>query len=388
MYLLSLSFMLSLILFSLPSSLYAQNHVPIDGKEYLSRFYDSLSKQGEFGHKTRITHVGDSHVIADIWTSQMRKLFQSRYADGGRGWVLVGKGWRSFSQSQISYEQVGDWSIDTLKGGVDDGFLGLAGCSFSSKNPSDRLKITNQRKQQSSSFNQVFVHTLGQPQGGQFLVKIDGVLQHTQSSQSNYLNIMSHLFTMPKQSTTIELMPLGDGEVRFLSVSLEKEEGGVLYDALGLNGAQAKHLLRNQRRALNQSLALVQSDLLILSYGINELYSGSFEKNRYEQHMRYLLDSLLFVNGKRNQQNCLLTGAFSAIKNDQPIANMDELYQIQARLATLYQCAFWDANSAMGKDLRVWQAKGWAQNDGVHLTAKGYEKMAELLFAAMMNEVQ
>jgi lysophospholipase L1-like esterase len=375
-------------LFLLPLNLYAQHHVSIEGKAYLSDFYASLSKQGQPEHKTRITHVGDSHVIADIWTSQMRKLFQNRFSDGGRGWVLVGKGWRSFAQSQISYDQVGDWSIDTLKGGVDDGFLGLAGCSFSSKNPADRLRIINQRKQQTSSFNQVFIHTLGQPQGGQFLVKIDGVLQNTQSTQSDYLSILNHVLSVSKPATTIELMPMGDGEVRFLSVSLEKKEGGILYDALGLNGAQAKHLLRNQRRALNQSLALVHADLLILSYGINELYSGSFEKKRYEQHMRYLLDSLLMDNGKRNQQNCLLTGAFSALKNGRPIEKMGELYDVQASLAKSYQCAFWDAHSAMGKDLSIWQNQGWAQNDGVHLTAKGYEKMAELLFAALMENFE
>ncbi len=357
----------------------------IENPQALNHFFDQL-RAHQKPNKIRITHVGDSHVIADIWTSHLRKLFQAKFGDGGRGWVLVGKGWRSFAQSQISYQQIGSWHIDTLKGGIDDGFLGLAGCSFSSDDSQNKLIINTHRKSQKSNFDQLFIHTLGQAQGGRIKVKIDGKQQDLKSTFSPQLNIQNHAFELYRPATQIELSPIGDGEVRFLSMSIEKKQGGLIYDALGLNGAQAKHLLRNQRRALFQSLALVKSNLLILSYGINELFSGAFEKTSYFEHMDYLLNALLVdENNQRTTQSCLITGAFSAAKNGEKLSKMSDQYQIQKQLAQKYHCAFWDSNQAMGGDIIDWQNQGLAQKDGVHLTYQGYEKVAKLLYEALMD---
>ena len=107
--------------------------VPIEHPERLSRTFARLRgvEQGSV-RRVRITHFGDSHIAADLWTGPLRARLQARFGDGGRGHVLVGRPWSSHWQQHLRNTSAGPWRVDGLSGGLADGFYGAGGCSMAS----------------------------------------------------------------------------------------------------------------------------------------------------------------------------------------------------------------------------------------------------------------
>ena len=68
---------------------------PIEGAQHLVPFFEAAKRLEAGAPETlRITHLGDSHVAADMWTAGLRRGLQARFGDGGRGMVLAGRAWR------------------------------------------------------------------------------------------------------------------------------------------------------------------------------------------------------------------------------------------------------------------------------------------------------
>jgi len=71
------------------SSSYGQELHPIKNVSLLYPFFEKLvqlenNKEG----KINIVHIGDSHIQADIFTNAIRKLLQQQFGDGGRGLIF------------------------------------------------------------------------------------------------------------------------------------------------------------------------------------------------------------------------------------------------------------------------------------------------------------
>ena len=157
---------------------------------------------------------------------------------------------------------------------------------------------------------------------------------------------------------------------------------GVLYDELGLNGAELLDLERwnpDLRRAL---LARARPNLIVLAYGSNDEGMAPSARTAYQSRAHDLLLALKQASGapvlligpldrigrKPRQRAVLRAGA------DWIIRSMQEL-----SLAT--GCAFWDARQAMGGPGAIarWRRAGQAQADLVHLNGLGYQRLGNLL---------
>ncbi|HEZ3760221.1 TPA: GDSL family lipase, partial [Neisseria meningitidis] len=60
---------------------------------------------------------------------------------------------------------------------------------------------------------------------------------------------------------------------------------------------------------------------------------------------------------------------------------LTEVQQMQRRVARQGQTMFWSWQNAMGGicSMKNWLNQGWAAKDGVHFSAKGYRRAAEML---------
>ena len=326
--------------------------------------------------RVRVTHVGDSHIIADFWTGAMRERWQASFGDGGRGYVLPGKGWRSFSQKHIAHRTEGEWDVKSIKRGREGGWFGPGGCFFKSDQPTNSLEVFTRASQPSSSFNRLRVFSLASPTSGAFTLSVDETPYGRYSTQRGYTHLLSHSFELNDAPHSVRLSPAQAGEaVTLLGFSLERSQGGLIYDAIGLNGAQAKQQLKNTQSALHASLKALNSDLIILSYGINELFDHSWSAASYERELRATVTAL---RRAAPHSECLLTGPFAALLKGRPHPELDAVYLAQRQVAAELKCAFWDARAAMGDDLRPWQRARLAQRDGIHLTVRGYQRVATL----------
>ena len=85
---------------------------------------------------------------------------------------------------------------------------------------------------------------------------------------------------------------MGGGPVRLFGVALERDEPGVVYDALGSHAAMAVYWQRQDRAHWKDQLALRDPALIVFQYGTNESDLWKLDRDEYEQALAGLVDEL------------------------------------------------------------------------------------------------
>ncbi len=352
---------------------------PIEHPERLSRTFVALAGLAGESGPVRITHFGDSHVAADLWTGPVREALQARFGDGGRGFVLAGRPWSSYWQKALDNGAEGRWRVDGLRGGLADGWYGVGGCSMASVDP--HAAITARARGEGARF--VEVHHLRQPGGGCFEVRVDDRPVGRVSTAAPWVEAGFARFDLPRGGATVSVHPLGGREVRLGGLDFGGGRG-VIYDALGINGARADRLLRSDPRGFADDLRRLGPTLIVLSYGTNELFDDDLELADYGLRLDRILGR---VRAAVPGADCLLTGPPDARRRGRPLPLIGGVIDAQRALAEAHGCAFWDARAAMGgpDSIRRWRRARLAQRDLVHLTRDGYTRLGEALAGALLQ---
>ncbi len=366
----------------LPLALLSVVAADIEGAGRLAPFFDALGRlERGAEERVRITHLGDSHVAADQWTSPVRQALQERFGDGGRGFVLAGRAWRSYWQGAVRHDSPGPWRVDGLRGGLDDGQWVPGGCSLAASSPSAATRIEAARIHPT-----VEVHYLRQPAGGCLDVRGDGTEVTRLSTRGPWIAPAFRRIEPPGGVRTVELRPAGGGEARLLGVDL-LDHRGVVYDALGINGARVRALLAVDPIGMAAILGRLSPALVILSYGANELFDGNLTRERYAEELGRALDR---VRRSAPAAACLLTAPPDMLRRGRQPEFAEVLREVQRSLASAHGCAFWDAREAMGGagSIRRWLRLGLARRDYVHLTRDGYRQLADALFSSLVGSYE
>jgi lysophospholipase L1-like esterase len=330
----------------------------------------------------RVTHFGDSHIAADLWTAPIRQGLQSRYGSGGRGFVFAGKPWASYWQSGIANKTAGRWSVAGVRGGVDDGWFGPGGCAMASADGT--AAITVGRAEGHPPFASADVHFLAQPTGGCMEIRADGKPIKRISTRAPWPRPGFGRVEVEPDTQAVTVHPvMGTGEVRLFGISLDNPRG-LAWDALGLNGARATRLLKTDPIGFQAGVERMAPTMVVLSFGANELYDDDLNPGTYAADQERVMQRL---KAAAPQADCLLTGPPDMLRKRQTPALMATVYQIQREVAARHGCAFWDAQAAMGGPgaIRFWRRKRLAGGDFVHLTRAGYVQLGEALLAALIE---
>ncbi len=360
--------------------------VALEGAGQMKRFFAALralEAEPDAG-RVRVLHLGDSHIAADMLTGKMRSGLQTRFGDGGRGFVIPGKPWPSFWQAQVVTGSEGRWRTDGLPGGLDDGQVGPGGCTVASGDPEAVVSVgTAARADVSRTFSVLDVYYLRQPAGTCFDVRVDGATVGVVPTRGPWIEPAFARFDLPPGPHRVEIRPGGGAETRVLGVSMENASG-VVYDALGINGAHAERLLRADPQGMAAILERMNPNLIVFSYGTNEAFDRHFDPEKY----RLALDRVVSrLRAMAPRADCLLTGPGDFLMGRRTPPGLDSLVQLQRDAARVHGCAFWDQRAAMGGpgSIRRWRRAGLAQGDFVHLTRAGYERVGEKLFVALVD---
>ena len=121
----------------------------------------------------RILQYGDSHTASDMGTAAFRRHLQARFGDGGRGFVSIGKPWKTYVQEGVrggmtdEFEPREDAAQGPASGG--DGCYGLLGVGIAADGPGARAWT-----EIAPRFSRVEIDYWQEPRGGSFDVFIDG----------------------------------------------------------------------------------------------------------------------------------------------------------------------------------------------------------------------
>lgn len=362
--------------------------------------------------RVRITQLGDSHTASDTFTGPARALLQERFGAAGRGYLYAGTPWSSYAQRAARYSMSEEWSGGVgIRGGAAGFSLGGARIyaeragAWMERGPCDRCK-------DGTAADRITLHYLQQPGGGSFRVLVDGVQVAEVQTHADEESLAVLTFSSDADASTLRVETLDEGRVTLFGSSFEDTDTpGVIYDSLGINGAQLRHFLGFNEAFSHDELLSLQPDLLILAFGANEAMSSRYQVRDPRNQALELLQKLeayrdevltLIARYKaaapdaeclvmlppdmlardsdicheRSFESELLTGTRCV---QQPPYNYPGIINAQRFAAMSAGCAVWDQQQAMGGEgaIDIWRELRLAARDGVHLSTSGYTALAE-----------
>ncbi|MGD0578710.1 MAG: GDSL-type esterase/lipase family protein, partial [Bryobacteraceae bacterium] len=168
-----------------------------------------------------------------------------------------------------------------------------------------------------------------------------------------------------------------------------EKSGGLTWEPLGINGAQADLLLMWNEPLLKAHIERRDPALIVLAYGTNEARRSDWTLETYRETFRQVLRRLraaaplasVLVIGAPDQST-RVRGRWITLDG------VDRIVSAQREAALAEGCAFWNLRMAMGGkgSMKQWVTAGLAQGDFVHLTAAGYRLWGESLSQLLLQD--
>jgi len=347
----------------------------------LSRFFRDLAglEAGTRREAVRIFWLGDSHTAADYLTGALRARLQKRFGVGGPGFVRVGL--KPYRHSQVRWACDGPWRIEPVppprRTLFDDGVFGLGG-----------MRATPEGGPAQASFELSPGSAVGRLHwqlwfslkvGASFRITLGGVSQViTPASVVPELPGagFSSLALESASADKLELLTLA-GNPRFYGLIAEGSAPGVVLDAVGIDGARLATALAWSEASFEAALRARAPSLVALAFGTNEAFDAD-KIDKYRSQYQELLNRARLA---APDADCLIVGPPDAVAvagGSEP--RVSELDALQRRVATELGCGFVSQFQIMGGagGYARWahQSPPLARGDRLHLSAKGYEVMA------------
>jgi lysophospholipase L1-like esterase len=393
-----------------------------------------------------IIHFGDSHVASDYWAGVLRDELQARFGNAGPGFVLPGHPWAGIRYVEAQSLDGAGWRTDGLHLGETDGVVGLGGMSLenyrkgSPASASATFTQFNVFAAASPGVSCLQVQVDGAPVDDVVaqatpVIPAPGSAPEALMPEPSPKSLgggagypadpppatrvrhrrLHHRYSPPippwrpwPADAPLDLLsltsssPLANGEhrlsiwsdcgskARLLGVELSNGAKGILYDTDGVNGARLVDLEKPLPALRTALLRQAHPALIVVSYGTNDIGTKDFSASEYEQTAFRILtklkedagDASILVTGPTDR------GSRRRRTREWIQAGQAELQPALRRAALRAGCAYWDQQAAMGGRgaMTRWVRAGLAQYDYVHFTSPGYKKLAELLFAQIMDE--
>jgi lysophospholipase L1-like esterase len=360
----------------------------------LETFAAALRRARNHAGQARILVWGASHTAADLWTGTLRRGLQALYGDAGHGFVLPGRPWAYYRQSDVNLASSDGWFTDRVDkaDARPDGLYGIAGASVSSASAADWSRAATTRENpMGRKVSRIEAWYLKQPGGGAFDIRIDRKKPVRISTSADQREAGYQVFDLPDGPHQVEIRPAGNGEVRMFGLVLERRVPGVVVDTLGIPGTRAEHMLKWDQEILAQQVARRRPDLVILAYGTNEAGDDDVPIESYEIMLREVMQRVKTVAagasclliGPTDRPLQLPSGAFG------PRPRRAQVTDVQRRVSADIGCAFFDTAAFMGGEGGM---VNWVKaqtplgsRDHVHLTPISYEIMGRTILAELLR---
>lgn len=345
---------------------------------------DSLIFEGE--GKINILQIGGSHIQADIWSDQMRRNFQtlSPNLNGGRGFLFP---YRLAKTNNPSYFQVsyhGQWEGHRSAVSRHNYTWGLSGITAVTRDTIAGFKVvftgTDTPKY---DFNRIKVfHDLST---SEYCLELKSDPNAT-IIENHRLGYTEFLLDRHLDSLELGVYKIDSVQTHFnlFGLSLENDDQGLVYHAVGANGASTKSYLRAE--LFEQHLVPVKPDLVIFCIGINDAFDSNFCPRCYQENYEALIAKFKRVNPEC--EFLFVTNSDSYIRRRYPNKRVYQAKQVMVNLAKQYHSGLWDLFEVMGGlgSIKLWEQEGLAKRDKIHFTTEGYKLIGDFMFAALMQQ--
>ena len=407
-------------------------------------FYKLQQLDKEKKGRVNIVHIGDSHIQADLMTGFIRKKLQERFGNAGNGFTFPHSLAKTNGGHYVRFNSNASWQSRRNIYAPEDGMnVGLSGIALKTR---ENFVIELNVRDSSYDFNTIKLITpKNKPafdvatssktivlestvpkkithkiKNGEVLgsiankydisitqlkkangLKGDNIragrtlkiptaqMQKKEVKRSEFipLQLTTDTFTNNYHSDTaldkMYLLPNKDYKEYTLSgLILEKDDPGVIYHSIGVNGAKCSDY--NKYPLFFEQLPALQPDLVIISLGTNE----SFDKMGGAAFKDQLNTFIENVKAKNPDAAILvMTPPPSLFRRKYPNTFAADYAKGILGQEVEKNYATWDLYSQMGGLFSVNRnaARGLMSTDRVHYSKDGYEKQGKLFSEAFLN---
>lgn len=345
---------------------------------FLERLY--RSQQAGSGETLRVLQFGDSHTASDDWPGAIRAFLQAKLGDGGPGFTHAGHPFEGYRRFDSKGTQSRGWRAEGLLSREGDGLYGLSGVRLTTERAGETLTLDADGSKvellywKQSGGGAVSIEDNGAP-----LAVVDTAGEVGPGFWRQQVQAGAHHLVLRTESAA---------PVTVFGWAVEKS-GGLTWETLGLNGAQADLLLLWNEPLFKAHIERRDPALIVLAYGTNEARRPDWTYETYTETLRHVLRRLraaaplasVLVIGAPDQ-SIRVRGRWTTVDG------VDRIISAQREAALAEGCAFWNLRMAMGGkgSMKQWVTAGLAQGDFVHLTAAGYRLWGESLAQLLLQD--
>jgi len=365
--------------------------VPLEdpSSEALDGFYAALERvqRKQPGAIARVLHYGDSIVTSDYVSGTLRRKLQDQFGDAGHGFMLMANAWPAYFHNDVSRFASSGWKVSRIVGPLaPDGLYGLGGVSFRAP-PGSRARFgTAKSGRFGRKVSRFEVSYMVEPGGGQIQLNLDGKPYKVLDTNGDKAVAVEDI-AVPDGEHELEVVTI-KGSSRAFGVVMERDQPGVVLDALGVQGARIRFLDKQDDQHWAQQLQWRKPSLLIFHFGANESGDGfAYPMDQYHASMKAVLEQ---ARRAVPEAGCLILGAMDRAEKKgadlHSMAVIPAIVKEQRAVAKAVGCAFFNTYQAMGGpgSMAGWVGRGLGQADLTHPTGSGSEVLASWIFRALM----
>jgi lysophospholipase L1-like esterase len=356
---------------------------------YLEPFLEKLRllKNGE-RKQVNIIHIGDSHIQADYMTEVVRKNLQQYFGNAGRGLIVPARVAGTNEPGNFSSYSTFAWNSKRLVHTAKPLPIGIGGITLQTDNPQANFLVNMKDPMWDYRFNSVSFFYLHDKESFSLSIR-DSSLNELGKVEMEDPGTKDDFYKMPLSSTMnymfVQVLKEHENQnhATLFGLNLENGNPGILYHAIGVNGAKYEHY--NAANLFAKQTALLQPDLFIISLGTNESIEYPRINPSFFSHITLLMESLAKNNPEA--KFILVTPPDAFIKKTRVNPGIELIRSQILKYAVENGFAFWDMYKVNGgkNSASAWKANGMLRPDGVHFSKDGYAFQGNLLFEAIMK---
>lgn len=349
-------------------------------------FAKMLTQRTTGGEKVQVVHIGDSHILGNLVTREVRERLQREFGDAGRGFIFPYKLAQSNGPKDYLVETNCRWNGSNCQRDLSaETSYGLSGFKVETNNINGEMtfRMRDTATSEMELFTKVTVFHRKNALEFEILVRDEISNQDAQLFiEDDYAH--SYYFDRPVGQVTITAKKTSDKQrtLTIDGISLENELSGVLYHSIGVNGGKFMDFVRAKNFAIQ--VADLEPDLIILSFGTNE-GQGRINVAYQQEAMKALTDKLL--------ERCptavimLTTPADSYLHGRGFNPYINDISAVIRDFARENGFALWDLyNFSGGENSAIsWKSNRLMSSDSVHYSKAGYAVQGKLLYQSIIK---